>query len=346
MKKHLCCLIPTVCLCLCLEFIACASKGPSRIELDPQSQQFLDYMSYIILPVERKIFLEMPPEDRGEFIRDFWARRDPDPSTPENEYRTIFYNRLAIADQAYRVGKPGWKTDRGRIYILLGPPTNVITKSMGGNPQFRPKLMPEAPLEEGTVTEKPTEIWIYDQYTDWFTGPLRLVFVDYYHTGDYQLTANQEITAFSMLSLQWDPIDLPKFQWVGMLEMDEKNVPGYAIFDYDASADVRTEGKNRNASVYLDIPYERLDYRATGDRFMCDLLITAEIRDSMKRSITSQEEPYSEILTREQLKGLILNKKKIHKELDLDLPLTGTYIYMSVTDRIKDTHLRKLLATQ
>jgi GWxTD domain-containing protein len=346
MKKHLCLPIPMVCVCLCLGFIACASKGPSRVDLDPQSQQFLDYMSYIILPVERKIFQEMPHEDRGEFIRDFWARRDPDPSTPENEYRTIFYNRLAVADNAYRIGKPGWKTDRGRIYILLGPATNVITKSMGGSPQFRPNLMPEAPLEEGTVTEKPTEIWVYDQYTDWFSGPLRLVFVDYYRTGDYQLTSHQEITAFSMLTLQWDPIDLPKFQWVGMLEMDEKSVPGYAIFDYDASADVRAEGTERNASVYLDIPYERIDYRLTGDSFTCDLLITAEIRDSKKRLITSQDEPYSEVLTREQLRGLILNKMTIQKELELDLPPEGKYIYMSVTDRIKDTRLRKLLETQ
>lgn len=328
---------------MCLGFAACASKGPGKVELDPQSQQFLDYMSYIILPVEKKIFLEMPHEDRGEFIRDFWARRDPDPTTPENEYRTIFYNRLAIADQAYRIGKPGWKTDRGRMYILLGPPTNVITKSMGGSPQFRPTLMPEAPLEEGTVTEKPTEIWVYDNYTDEFSGPLRLVFVDYYRTGDYQLTSHQEITAFSMLTLQWDPLDLPKFQWMGMLEMDEKSVPGYAIFDYDAAADTYEEGDQRNAIVSIDIPYERLDYTSTGDTFTCTFQITAEIRDSEKKLITGQEEHYSEKLTREQLRGLILNRMNIHKEWELDLPLKGKYIYISVADKVRNKRLRKLL---
>ncbi len=332
-----------VVVCLCLGFAACASKGPGKVELDPQSQQFLDYMSYIILPVEKKIFLEMPHEDRGEFIRDFWARRDPDPTTPENEYRTIFYNRLAIADQAYRIGKPGWKTDRGRMYILLGPPTNVITKSMGGSPQFRPTLMPEAPLEEGTVTEKPTEIWVYDNYTDEFSGPLRLVFVDYYRTGDYQLTSHQEITAFSMLTLQWDPLDLPKFQWMGMLEMDEKSVPGYAIFDYDAAADTYEEGDQRNAIVSIDIPYERLDYTSTGDTFTCTFQITAEIRDSEKKLITGQEEHYSEKLTREQLRGLILNRMNIHKEWELDLPLKGKYIYISVADKVRNKRLRKLL---
>jgi GWxTD domain-containing protein len=328
---------------LCLGFASCASKGPGKVELDPQSQQFLDYMSYIILPVERKIFLEMPHEDRGEFIRDFWSRRDPDPTTPENEYRTIFYNRLAIADQAFRIGKPGWKTDRGRMYILLGPPTNVITKSMGGSPQFRPTLMPEAPLEEGTVTEKPTEIWVYDNYTDEFSGPLRLVFVDYYRTGDYQLTSHQEITAFSMLTLQWDPLDLPKFQWVGMLEMDEKSVPGYAIFDYDASADTYEEGDQRNAIVSIDIPYERLDYASAGDTFTCTFQITAEIKDSGKKLIAGQEEHYSETLTGEQLRGLILNKMNIHKEWELDLPLKGKYIYISVTDKVGNKRLRKLL---
>lgn len=343
MKKKSFFAVAIVFLFFCLEFVACADKGPAKIGLDPQSRQFLDYMSYIILPVEEKIFREMPPEDRGEFIRDFWARRDPDPLTPENEYRTIFYNRLAVADRAYRVGKPGWKTDRGRIYILLGPPTNVITKSMGGSPQFRPTLMPEAPLEEGTVTEKPTEIWVYDNYTDEFSGPLRLVFVDYYRTGDYQLTSNQEITAFSMLSLQWDPVDLPKFQWVGILEMDEKSVPGYAIFDYDAFADIHKAGDHRNAIVDIVIPYERLDYTATEDTFTCSYQISAEIRDGGKQLITGQEEHYSEVLTREQLKGLILNKMSIHKEWELDLPLEGKYIYISVDDKVRDKRLRKLL---
>ncbi|GAH84100.1 unnamed protein product, partial [marine sediment metagenome] len=91
----------------------------------------MDIIRYIITPQEERIFREMPPEDRGEFIMDFWARRDSDPSTPENEFRSQYYTRLAVADKAFRAGIPGWMTDKGRIYILLGPPTDVIKKTMG-----------------------------------------------------------------------------------------------------------------------------------------------------------------------------------------------------------------------
>lgn len=92
----------------------CISQKTGRVSLDPASQQFLDLVGYIILPVEEKVFKEMPFEDRGEFINEFWARRDPDPSTPLNEYRQTYYTRLAVADKAFGKGKPGWRTDQVR----------------------------------------------------------------------------------------------------------------------------------------------------------------------------------------------------------------------------------------
>jgi len=73
----------------------------------------------------------MPPEDRAEFVADFWKRRDPTPETAANEFRSMYYTRHAVADKAFRAGIPGWMTDRGRIFILLGPPTDVIKQSMG-----------------------------------------------------------------------------------------------------------------------------------------------------------------------------------------------------------------------
>lgn len=102
---------------------ACASRQILKPPLDSNSQKFLDLIRHIITSQEERIFREMPPEDRGEFIMDFWARRDPDPSTPENEFRSQYYTRLAVADKAFRAGIPGWMTDKGRIFILLGQPT-------------------------------------------------------------------------------------------------------------------------------------------------------------------------------------------------------------------------------
>ena len=90
------------CCCLCFLLVCCASKDPGKVSLDPESQKFLDYIGYVILPVEEKIFREMPLEDRGDFIKDFWARRDPDPSTPINVFRQAYYTRLATADKAFR----------------------------------------------------------------------------------------------------------------------------------------------------------------------------------------------------------------------------------------------------
>jgi len=66
-------------------------------------------------------------EERAAFIRRFWQSRDPDPSTPENEYRTLFGRRVGAATRLFtsESTKPGWKTDRGKIFILLGPPDDL-----------------------------------------------------------------------------------------------------------------------------------------------------------------------------------------------------------------------------
>jgi GWxTD domain-containing protein len=323
--------------------ITCISTGPKKLELDPLSQKFLDYVSYIIMPVEEKIFREMPPEDRGEFIRDFWARRDPDPSTPENEFRQTFYTRLAIADKAFKVGKPGWKTDRGRIYILLGPPTNIISKSMGDVPYEQNKFVKANPLETGTITERATEIWVYDNYTGYFAGPLRLVFVDYYGTGDYKLQTKLEITPFSMVSPEWDPPNLAKYQWVGEIAMDEKHVGELVIFDYNVAAEISSTDEEPIALVSVDIPFARLDYKKDGQNYNYSLLVVIEIRDAQKNIITRQEEEINDSLSLERLKSNIANQVTIHRDWSLDLPPKSQFIYISVTDKVRGKRLRKLL---
>lgn len=330
-------------LILPLFFHSCASKEPNKVSLDPTSQKFLDMVAHIVLPVEEKIFREMPLEDRGEFIRDFWARRDPDLSTPENEYRQTYYTSLAVADKAFRAGKPGWKTDRGRIYILLGPPTNVIKKAMGDSPYEQGKFVTANPLETGTLTERPTEIWVYDNYSEYFSGPLRLVFVDYHSTGDYELTTKLEITPFSMVSPEWDAPNLAKYQWIGQIEMGEKNRPDFGIFDYNASLEIKKTSIGPSALIKIDIPYARLDFRKTGEKYSCDLFIWVEITDNQKKLLTRQEEPLIQSFSEEQIKNLIQNSDGIHKEWELDLPPGSQYVFISAADNIRGKRLRKLL---
>lgn len=323
--------------------LGCATTGPDRVILDPDSRQFLEMISYIILPVEEKIFREMPLEDRGEFIRDFWARRDPDPTTPENEYRLTYYERLRTAAKAFGKGGPGWKTDRGRIYILLGPPTNVITKTMGDSPNPNKFFGQENPIEDGTLTERPTEIWVYDNYSEYFAGPLRMVFIDYYSTGSFQLTANKEITAFSMVSPTWDPPDLAKYQWTGEIEMEEQNPGATIIFDYNAAVSISGKGEDALAYVTLDIPLKRVEAHKHDNEYSIDLTLSAEIVDQSRRLLTRMEEPHTQALSFSQLESLLYSDQSIYKEWNMALPATSSFIYISVRDNNKEKRLRKIL---
>jgi GWxTD domain-containing protein len=194
--------------------------------IDQKSQKFLDLIRYIVTPQEEKIFREMPPEDRHEFVSEFWKRRDPDPKTSENEFRNIYYTRIARANQAFKAGIPGWMTDRGRIYVLLGPPTDVLKKSMGDASVDLNKGLRELStdmLEQGTRTERPTQIWVYNQYPNYFSGPLRLVFVDYYGTGDYKLNTDVTVRTFNLVTHIMSDPDMIQFQTIGGIEDDESS---------------------------------------------------------------------------------------------------------------------------
>lgn len=94
-----------------------------KIALDPESMDFYETVRLIMAKEEKDIFRHLPDdESRKEFMQDFWLKRDPDPDTDENEFKEEFFARIEYANKRFREGPPGWKTDRGRIYIYLGPP--------------------------------------------------------------------------------------------------------------------------------------------------------------------------------------------------------------------------------
>lgn len=287
----------------------------------------------------------MPAEDRQEFLEEFWARRDPDPSTPLNEYRQTYYQRIAFANKSFREGRPGWKTDRGRAYILLGPPTNILTKTIGDTPYEQGKFSPANLLETGTLTERPTIIWIYDNLLADFGGPLRLVFVDFNATGEFRLTTQEKITAFNMTSPLTDNPHLAKYQWLGEIELDQAALAEIGIFDYSASVQIR-EGTHNSLLFAVDIPFRKLEVKDNDEDppfYFCDLLISAEIRDGDNNLITSLEEPYTEKLSEGRVKSLMAEDTKLHREWELDLPLLAKYICVAVADNIRGKRLRKLL---
>lgn len=119
--KHL--IFPVIFLFV-LGMVGCVSS--ERIVLDPESRDFYDTAQFIMKKEEKKIFKHLPDqESREEFINEFWAKRDPDPDTEENEFKQEFFKRVEYANQRFKEGIPGWKTDRGRIYIIFGPPDKI-----------------------------------------------------------------------------------------------------------------------------------------------------------------------------------------------------------------------------
>lgn len=122
--------------------------------------------------------------ERDQFIENFWARRDPTPDTAENEYKEEHYRRIAYANEHFAAGMPGWKTDRGRIYIMFGPPNDIESHPMGGPYQ-------RSPEEGGGQTETfPFEEWHYN-YIEGIGQNIDIEFVDDCGCGAYEMTMDR-----------------------------------------------------------------------------------------------------------------------------------------------------------
>jgi GWxTD domain-containing protein len=156
-----------------------------RKELAGPFKRWLDQdVTYIITGEERQGFLRLSTdEERENFIESFWLRRDPTPDTVENEFKEEHYRRIAYANERYASGIPGWKADRGRIYITFGPPDEIESHPSGG--------MYQRPYDEGGgfTSTYPFEVWRYR----WLEGvsngsDILIEFVDPTMTGEYRLT--------------------------------------------------------------------------------------------------------------------------------------------------------------
>jgi GWxTD domain-containing protein len=152
-------------------------------ELDAQYKQWLNEdVVYIISPEERTAFLQLSTsEEREQFIEQFWLRRSGNPDLPENDFKEEHYRRIAYANEHFASGIPGWRTDRGRIYIIWGPADEVDSHPTGGTY--------DRPMEEGggSTTTYPWESWRY-RYLEGLGNNVILEFVDPSGSGEYHLT--------------------------------------------------------------------------------------------------------------------------------------------------------------
>lgn len=138
-------------------------------------------VAYIITGDEKKAFKALKTdEEREAFIENFWRRRDPNPDTEENEYREEYYERIAYANENFASGIPGWKTDRGRIYIAYGKPSSIESRPSGGS-YDRPSYE-----GGGSTTTYPFEVWFYRNIEGVGSG-IEIEFVDPTGTGEYRI---------------------------------------------------------------------------------------------------------------------------------------------------------------
>ncbi len=140
---------------------------------------------YIISQNEKEVFKSLrTDEERDNFIKTFWRRRDPTPLTPFNEFKEEHYRRIEYAKKNFFEGRVGWRTDRGRVYIMFGPPDFRETNP-GGARGFI--FGPSAP-----TAEFPSEIWTYREIPGLRARLSRIdfTFIDYYNSGSYQLAQN------------------------------------------------------------------------------------------------------------------------------------------------------------
>jgi GWxTD domain-containing protein len=153
-------------------------KGPYKKWLEED-------VAWIITDEERAVFKQLSnDEERDNFIEAFWQRRDPTPDTEENEYKEEHYARIAYANEHFAAGIPGWKTDRGRIYIMYGKPDEIESHPSGG--------AYERPIEEGggETSTFPFEQWRY-RYLEGIGQEVIIEFVDTCMCGEYHMTMDR-----------------------------------------------------------------------------------------------------------------------------------------------------------
>jgi GWxTD domain-containing protein len=134
---------------------------------------------------ERCAFLKLlTDEERTQFVEQFWARRAPDPTSLDNAFKREYYERIAFADEQFATQIPGWKTDRGRIYVRFGPPDTIESHRPGDTVAGAAAVGVEK-------RPYPSELWHYNQLHE---KAVNLEFVDAGGNGDYRLVMPPELT--------------------------------------------------------------------------------------------------------------------------------------------------------
>jgi len=223
------------------------SDNQLKKELESPYRKWLDEdVIYIISPEERHSFLHLATnEEREQFIEAFWQRRNPDRDSPENTFKEEHYRRIAYANEHYASGIPGWKTDRGKIYIMWGPADEVDSHPTGGNW--------DRPMDQGggSTTTYPWETWRYRHLDGEGLGEnVELEFVDPTGTGEYHLTSDpSEKDALLMVP----GAGLTMFESMGLANKAQRfsNTDGTHVAWNESGANMQKESDNEFSRLEL-----------------------------------------------------------------------------------------------
>jgi len=259
-------------------------------KLPPIYGDFLSKVRYIITSREEKIFLELPDAEKDQFIEEFWKRRDSDPDTEENEFKMEYFDRIDQANKLFLgEGKPGWLTDRGRIYILFGPPLDRITNPVGSD-----------------LSTSCGEIWYY--------GGFPVVFRDPNCTGSYMLVT-YDLTSLRDINLAYmHELSLAQAQAQAQKTFPREN----DLFDFSWKVRKKTAEPGRiEGIVTISIPYSRIWFKEEKGILKTEIEVHLELRDGEGRLRWEDKDNFEIALKETELK----EKQKASSDLEIPFVL-------------------------
>lgn len=295
--------------------ILAAASVAEAAKLDPESDAFYQKVHFLMTKDEGKIFKSLvTPELRKEFIRYFWEIRDPDPFTEVNEFKEEIERRFEyVSNHLNEGGRPGWKTDRGRIYMLLGPPSRIDLNPYVANPRYRGRLID----------------WYYDFY-DLDSDLVRtggsgifLRFVDEDVAGRYVL----------------DPLNISLKALDVMEEMKYNYIAGgegrrYADYKFNFEVEYRPADK----SVAVSVDLKKLEYEEAGEELTARLNVDLIAFENSKRGIKKYSLPRTLKLSKEDV---LAATSPFDLEIPVNLRKGKVLLDVVVTDLLAGRKFRK-----
>jgi GWxTD domain-containing protein len=329
---------------------AAAQQKAAKIEKPKDWLQ--SEIQILITDEERQVYQHLTTdEERDRFIEDFWKRRDPN-AERAGGFREEFFRRVAYANENFYAGMQGWKTDRGRIYILYGPPNRRDARPMGGRYQKPPSMGGD------TITTYPFEIWEYD-YIPGIGQDVTIEFVDHSGAGLYVLETDpnkkdvfywrrgnqpqQRVLPrakempFERLSV-WAKLQAPPPLKFPELREEVRTRITYNSLPFDSStAFVRMSPDLYAVPVTVTIPNNRLMYMGVGGYFESEIQLYASVTNTSGETVYQLDDSFKSQTTGNVKLPELLKQRTYHQVI---IPLPPGRYKLSLL--IKDVNSEKM----